>query len=174
MSAPQVAAASRAVADRFFRELDLDAVNALSTFIRIAKFNEIDTSTIYYRVWKERPWIRTFAPRIDLESGAMVNISLFPDTPLVENRWGLREPVDGETIDANDLDLVIVPLLAVDRTGHRVGYGKGFYDRFLSKCRGDCLKVGLNYFPPLDEDLAAESHDIALDLCITPDGTYRF
>jgi 5-formyltetrahydrofolate cyclo-ligase len=165
---------SNAIADRFFASVNLEGVRTLSTFIRIPKFNEVDTSAIYYRIWKERPWIRTFAPKTDVGTGTMVNIALFPDTPLVENRWEVREPESGDALDTAELDLVIVPLLAVDASGHRVGYGKGFYDRFLRDCRQDCLKVGLNYFEPLQAIVDLADHDVALDICVTPEEVYRF
>ena len=71
-------------------------------------------------------------------------------------------------------DLIIVPLLAVDAQGHRVGYGKGFYDRFLSKCRPDCLKVGLNYFEPDERIVDVGEHDIKLDACVTPTEVFCF
>lgn len=166
--------ASNAIADRFFSSLDLDGVTTLSTFIRIPRFNEVDTSAIYYRIWKDRPWIRTFAPKADLETGEMTSVALFPDTPLIESRWNVREPMSGNAITADELDLVIVPLLGVDANGHRVGYGKGFYDRYLEACRPDCLKVGVNYFEPYDAILDVGEHDVALDLCITPSEVYRF
>ena len=170
----EIAQRSKQISDRFFRDVDLDAATNLSTFIRIPKFNEVDTSTIYYRLWKDRPWIRTFAPKTNIESGELENLTLFPDTPLLENQWGVREPASGDAIDPAALDLVIVPLLCADTSGHRVGYGKGIYDRFLAKCRPDCLKIGLNYFAPAEESIDAAMHDVRLDACVTPETTYRF
>ena len=70
--------------------------------------------------------------------------------------------------------MVLVPLLCFDESGHRVGYGKGFYDRFLTKCRPDTQKVGLSYFPPVKEITDADSFDIRLDLCLTPEKVWRF
>jgi len=170
----EIAEASRKIAERFFSEIDLDKVKSVSTFIRIAKFSEIDTSNIYYRLWRDQAWIRTYAPRSDIGTGGIESVALFPDTQFSENRWGVREPLDGETTKAGDLDMVIVPLLCVDSAGHRVGYGKGFYDRFLKDCRPDCTKVGLNYFPPFERIFDIREHDIALDVCVTPEKTYWF
>jgi 5-formyltetrahydrofolate cyclo-ligase len=69
---------------------------------------------------------------------------------------------------------VIVPLLCFDRRGHRVGYGKGFYDRYLQKCRPDCIKAGLSFFDPVDLIDDTYADDIPLDICVTPSETFRF
>ena len=94
-------------------------------------------------------------------------------TELVESAWGIREPV-GPCIEPIEIDLVLVPLIAFDETGHRVGYGKGYYDRFLDQTRQECLKIGLSYFPPEPEITDAGAHDVRLDACITPDALFRF
>ena len=70
--------------------------------------------------------------------------------------------------------MVFVPLLAFDQKGHRVGYGKGFYDRFLKQCQNNTLKIGLSFFEPLDSLLKAQPHDINLDAVVTPQGSYWF
>ena len=70
--------------------------------------------------------------------------------------------------------MVLVPLLCFDRSGHRVGYGKGYYDRFLRKCRADCKKIGLSMFDPVDEITDAGESDVRLDLVITPTATVSF
>jgi 5-formyltetrahydrofolate cyclo-ligase len=93
---------------------------------------------------------------------------------LTEGAFGILEPVDGIPARAEDIDLVFVPLVAYDTKGNRVGYGKGFYDRFLKGCRPDCLKAGLSFFPPADVFDDVEEHDVPLDICFTPDKTYTF
>ena len=95
------------------------------------------------------------------------------DSELIENRWGIREPVSGEVLGPEQIDLVIVPLLCFDASGHRVGYGRGMYDRFLAGCRADCLKVGLSYFPPVAAIDDVSETDIGLDVCITPEREYK-
>ncbi len=173
LSAGEVVEMSRKISDRFFAEIDLTTVRCLHTFIRIAKFNEIDTSMIYMRVWRDRPYITTYAPRIDHEIGIMQSIEFNERTPLTEERWGIREPASGDMVATTDLDIVLVPLLGFDHFGHRVGYGKGFYDRFLRRTRLDCLKVGLCHWPTLDEPIETHEADVPLDVVITPDNTFR-
>lgn len=172
--ATQVANASGEIADRFFKSVDLPPGGVVHTFIRIGRFNEIDTSVIYYRLWRDRPDIATAAPRADLVTGDIESVAFDSASDWKENRFGIREPAGGRLIEPGDLDIVIVPLLCFDRTGHRVGYGRGMYDRFLAACRPDCIKAGVSLFPPLDEIEGITSLDVALDTCITPDAVFQF
>jgi 5-formyltetrahydrofolate cyclo-ligase len=77
-------------------------------------------------------------------------------------------------VDADQLDMVFVPLIAFDEQGYRAGYGKGFYDRFLATCRPDCIKVGFSYFAAVDRLEDRHQFDVPLDLCITPHNAYVF
>lgn len=174
LSLSEVAAASGRIADRFFKDIDLKRTGKLHTFVRIPKFNEIDTSNIYFRLWRERPDVATFAPRIGIETGEIESIAFDAQTPLIENNWGIREPVGNEKAEPEDFDLVLVPLLCFDLSGHRVGYGKGFYDRFLSGCRRNCRFIGLSIFGPVDLIDDANEQDVPLSACITPEETYYF
>lgn len=70
--------------------------------------------------------------------------------------------------------MVLIPLLAFDKKGYRVGYGKGFYDRFLADCRPDVVKVGLSVFEPIDEIADLNEFDIKMDFCITPNRVWQF
>ena len=90
------------------------------------------------------------------------------------NSWGIMEPIEGENIKPTEIDMVIVPLLAFDKKGNRLGYGGGFYDRFLSQCRPDVMKIGLSFFSPEEEDLPNEDTDIPLNFCVTPSKIYEF
>lgn len=174
LSPGEVARMSSRIAERFFNEVDLAAIKTLHTFIRIAKFNEFDTSMIYYRIWHERRGIATCAPLTDRETGELDARYFDEETVLAENAWGIREPVGTEKADPEEIDLVIVPLLCFDESGQRVGYGKGYYDRFLARCRPDCLKIGVSLFPPVAAIDDTHGSDVPLDLCITPDHTFRF
>lgn len=174
LSSQEIAIASRSIGERLFTEVDLSRVKRLHSFIRISKFNEIDTSNIYYRIWHERRGIATFAPRADLAKGEMESVRFDESTDLIENTWGIREPNSNDLAEPDEFDLVLVPLLCFDLLGQRVGYGKGFYDRFLSRCRTDCLKIGLCHFPPVEIIDDIGETDIPLDACITPDRAFRF
>ena len=73
-----------------------------------------------------------------------------------------------------DLDLIFVPLLICDEQGFRVGYGKGFYDKFLAQCKSDAITLGFNYFSPIDKIQDTDEYDIPLNYCITPEHIYEF
>ena len=173
LSIAEQSALSSQIADRFFDSVDPSAVKNLHIFIRIRKFNEVDTSMIYYRIWRDFPHVRTFAPKSDLATGVIRDVSFDSETEFIENRWGIREPRAGESIAPSELDLAVVPMLAFDRAGHRVGYGKGYYDRHLAACRPNCLKVGVSYFGPIAGTIEASPHDVPLDMCVTADATVR-
>jgi 5-formyltetrahydrofolate cyclo-ligase len=172
ISAAERIAASEAIARNLFFALDLASVSALHCFIPIEKFNEVDTTPIFHRIWLEFPQIVTAVPRVDFEADEMKSHRYTAKTELMENEWQILEPLHEKFLQAQDFDIVLVPGLAFDRAGHRVGYGKGFYDKFLVQCRADCIKVGLSYFPPVPAISDAWSGDIKLDLCITPEQTF--
>jgi 5-formyltetrahydrofolate cyclo-ligase len=96
------------------------------------------------------------------------------ETDFVANEYGIPEPVTGQVLDAQLLDAVMVPMLAFDKQGNRVGYGKGFYDRFLQSCRADCIKIGLCYFDAIEIIEDAGNFDVPLNYCITPQKIYVF
>jgi 5-formyltetrahydrofolate cyclo-ligase len=174
MPAAECAVLSRDISERLFGELDLSSCSSVHTFIRIPKFSEIDTSMIYYRLWSEFPQIATYAPRLNNEIDEMESVLFTRDTELSKNSWGIREPVGPAIEIMKQLDVVLVPLLAFDERGNRVGYGKGYYDRMLKQCRPECIKAGLSYFKPVDEISDVTENDVPLDLCITPGKIYRF
>lgn len=99
---------------------------------------------------------------------------LTDSTILQPNKWNIPEPVNGVEVPASKIDVVFVPLLAFDQLGNRVGYGKGFYDRFLRECRDGIIKVGLSLFEAEDFIEDTDENDIPLDYCVTPKKIYSF
>lgn len=158
------------IAEHFFSNFNLDLIAAFHCFISLKHTGEVETSSIFEHLWSEFLHIKTFAPRVNDQTGEIDALPFNSNTQLVENRWNISEPADGKPIDPNQIDIVLVPLLCFDRRGYRVGYGKGFYDKFFTKCRPDCLKAGLSFFPPIKRIGDVHSGDVRLDSCITPDG----
>lgn len=111
--------------------------------------------------------------KADFDSGQMEHFLLQENTVLKPSRYGIPEPVSGIAIFPEILDVVFVPLLAYDEKGHRIGYGKGFYDRFLKKCRPNTIFVGLSFFGP-EPQIDFEATDVPLHYCVTPEGILDF
>jgi 5-formyltetrahydrofolate cyclo-ligase len=174
MSPEERSRAGAEIVANFFENVDLLPIKVLHCFISIDRFGEVDTRPIFQRIWHDRPGIQTVVPRINRELDELESLLYGPDTELEHNRWQIGEPVHNEKVEPAQVDLVIVPLLCFDRTGHRVGYGKGYYDRFLARCRPTCKKIGLSTFPPIDEIEDAHDGDIRLDACVTPASVISF
>ncbi|WP_392420918.1 5-formyltetrahydrofolate cyclo-ligase [Capnocytophaga canis] len=141
-------------------------------FLPIAKLFEINTEYILHILHGKDKNI--VLPKIDEESGRLKHILLTEQTILRQNHLGITEPSNGFEVQTAQIDVVFVPLLAYDQKGNRVGYGGGFYDRFLSNCPVTTLKVGLSFFLPELKIEGVFSTDIPLDYCATPDGFFRF
>ncbi|WP_067034921.1 5-formyltetrahydrofolate cyclo-ligase [Allomuricauda sp. CP2A] len=108
-------------------------------------------------------------------ANALENFLLTDSTVIKKNKWGIPEPVDGILIPENKIDVVFVPLLSFDLQGNRVGYGKGYYDTFLRKCRKETLKIGLSLFGPEENNITdVHENDVKLDYCVTPEKIYTF
>ncbi len=140
-------------------------------FMTNEKNKEIDTSYLLSVIQgkDKQPVI----PKI-VDDNRLEHFLLNDQTPLKNNRWGIPEPLSGITINPKQIEVVFVPLLVFDQQGHRVGYGKGYYDRFLDQCSESTLKVGLTFFDPVTKIEDIETHDISLDFALTPEQIYAF
>lgn len=165
--------ASKRIADHFFSEFDLGRTRVLHSFVPIEKFKEINTRVIFSKLWREFPHIQTVVPRVDFATDQIRNLKFTHETELVRNVWDIDEPDHDDDVETQTIDMVLVPGLCFDRQGHRVGYGKGFYDRFLKTCRPACVKVGLSYFEPVELIDDVHEGDFRLDAVVTPDGLMR-
>lgn len=157
-----------------FKKLSLEEIHFLHFFLPIQKFREPDTHPIIHWLLKHHPEIKIVLSRSNLETHLMEHFIWDGSQELFTNRWGIEEPDSGTKVLPQQLDAVIVPLLVFDKKGNRVGFGKGFYDRFLVDCRPDCLKIGLSFFEPIEKILDIDAHDIQLDVCISRDTIWRF
>ncbi len=112
--------------------------------------------------------------RSDFQTKTMTHFLLTDNTQLQKNEYGIPEPVSGIEVSTAQIDVVFVPLLAFDKLGNRVGYGQGFYDRFLKQCKPEVIKIGLSFFEPVDLIEDTHPEDIRLDFCVTPEKIYPF
>ena len=107
-------------------------------------------------------------PKTNIENQSLTHYLLTDNTLIRKNQWNIPEPVDGIQISPEQIKVVFIPLLAFDIKGNRVGYGKGFYDRFLVQCKPETVKIGLSFFEAEMSISDAKGHDIKLDYCVTP------
>jgi 5-formyltetrahydrofolate cyclo-ligase len=110
----------------------------------------------------------------DFKTGLLTHFLLTDNTKIKKNVYNIPEPVDGIEISNDKIDLVFIPLLAFDTLGNRVGYGKGFYDRFLADCKPETIKIGLSFFEAEAEILDVFESDVKLDYCVTPQKIFSF
>lgn len=157
-----------------FQQLPLPPLHTFMSFVPIEEKREVNTFIFTDFVKFRNPGLQLCYPKTNIFQNTMQAIITDADTEFDGNEYGVPEPVQGLVLEPQLLDAVLVPLLIFDKRGYRVGYGKGFYDRFLKDCRDDCLKIGLSYFEPVDLIEDASGFDVPLNYCITPQTIYVF
>lgn len=141
-------------------------------FLPIVEHKEVDTELILHLLsGKDKEII---VSKADFETRIMTHFLLTDNTRIKKSAYNIPEPVDGIEVPSKKIDVVFIPLLAFDKKGNRVGYGKGFYDKFLAECKPEVIKIGLSFFEA--ETIISDifEGDVQLDYCITPETTYRF
>ena len=157
-----------------FQLLPLDVPAHIMSYVPFEKMNEFDPQTIIDYCYFKNQHQQLFYPVVNPNSDEMKCVLVDDNSTFEPNKYGILEPVNAVTISPEELDWVLMPLLCFDVIGHRVGYGKGYYDRFLNLCREDVIKIGFSYFDaiPLIED--SNYLDVKLDYCVTPTRMYQF
>lgn len=141
-------------------------------FLPITEHKEVDTEFILHLLsGKDKEIVIS---KSDFETRNMTHFLLTDNTRIQKNEYNIPEPVDGLEVPATKIDVVFVPLLAFDKKGHRVGYGKGFYDKFLSECKPETIKIGLSFFEPEEVISDVFESDVLLDYGVTPNVIYSF
>lgn len=155
---------------RFKEGFPIEAGDKVHCFLPIATLNEVDTLPLISWLFQNK--VRIFVPKVI--GDAMISVELFPKTALHLSLLHIPEP--DSLVDSGILDFryVITPLLYCDPSGNRIGYGKGFYDRFFADAAADSIKVGLNYFPPAEVISATFQSDVPLDYLVTPTAVLSF
>ena len=139
-------------------------------FLTIDEQKEVDTEHILNILFAKNKEI--IISKSDFNNQSMQHFLLTENTRIKKNKFNIPEPMDGIEVPTSKFDVVFIPLLAYDKLGNRVGYGKGFYDRFLKTT--NCIKIGLSFFEPTDEIEDVLESDIPLDYCITPQNVHQF
>ena len=162
---------SLAIANKLLK-LPIWEKNYFHVFLPITEHHEVNTEFILHILsGKDKEIIIS---KSDFESRKMTHFLLTDNTKIKKNEYNIPEPVDGIEVPAHKIDVIFVPLLAFDKKGHRVGYGKGFYDHFLSDCKPVTIKIGLSFFEAEESITDIFESDIQLDFCVTPNSIYSF
>lgn len=159
---------------QFVNTFHLETIHSVHCFLPILKQKEINTWLLIESLRTLKPGIHIVVSVSIPQTHELHHYLLEEHTQLEENRWGIPEPTGGREVDPQEIDMVLLPLLAYDKRGHRVGYGKGFYDRFLAKCRQDVVSVGLCFEQPVDDIEGIHEYDYQMDYCVTPEKVWRF
>ncbi len=162
-SLPKEARAARSakITERLLALPELASVRSFAAFSPIR--GEVDPRAIV-RGLRERE-VEIILPRVLPEEGMLSLHRFAPGDPLTESGWGILEPPE-HCPRVTEVDAIMVPALAVDLLGHRIGYGKGFYDRLLPTL-GAALRITVAYDFQLIAEVPALAHDERVDLVVT-------
>ncbi len=157
-----------------FQKAKLPFIENLLSYWPIEENNEPNTHILTDYLEFKNPGLMVAYPRVDNMLNEMIAVLVNTETDFIKNELNIYEPMEGDVLPVEELDMILIPLLAFDKYGFRVGYGKGFYDKFIKDCKKECLKIGFSYFDPIDAIADKEHFDVPLDLCITPHTIYVF
>ena len=144
--------------------------NFYHIYLPIKEKNEVDTMPIINILNNKKK--KVLIPKSDFNNTTMKSFLLNDNTVLKKNKYGITEPIKNEEF-LGRIDVIFIPLVAYDLIGNRVGYGKGFYDKFLRNQNNKILRVGLSFFNP-EKRIKIDEHDENLDFCVTPNRIFSF
>ena len=162
------------LSDKIFslvKKLPINKKETFHLFISSEEKREVETKRILSYLYSLNKIVATSKILADKD---LMHILINKKTRFVENRFKILEPDSTKEILPAEIEVVFIPLLCFDKHGNRVGYGGGYYDRFLKKTRRSCLKIGLSFFEPVDSIEGISKTDITLDMCVTPEKLYNF
>lgn len=157
-----------------FQLYQLGDIRSLMTYWPMLEKGEVNTHLMADYVSFRIPGLQVAFPVMTMRGQRLTAMAVHDETAFEPNSYGVMEPVDGVAMSPGDIDAVFVPLLAFDKQGFRVGYGKGFYDRFLATCRTDVLKIGFSFFEAEERIEDLNEFDVPLNVCFTPNTIYEF
>ncbi|WP_185869517.1 5-formyltetrahydrofolate cyclo-ligase [Blattabacterium cuenoti] len=141
-------------------------------FLPIRKYNEVETFIIINFLLKKKKYITI--PYSNFKQLYIYNCFFDEKTLLKKNKYGIFEPIYKRFIHPYFIDIMFIPLLIFDIKGYRIGYGKGFYDRFVLLCKKNVIKIGLSFFDPINNIGDIHKNDLSLDIGITTNHIYLF
>lgn len=174
LTEPQKNILSHQIQDLFTAKFAIQSVECIHVFLPALEKCEVRTWALIQYLLEKYPHIRVCAPVIsDIKNRKMNSVLLERTTSYTQNKWGIEEPTTGTVVKPEEIDIILLPLIAFDNQGHRLGYGGGFYDRYLPNCT-KAKKIGLSFFDPIDQIPEVNAYDIKMDFCVTPQTVYSF
>ncbi len=161
MSAAEVESRSAGLAEKLYRTAQWQA--AESVYVYIAFNQEVRTRPIIEKAWLEGK--RVAVPKVVGNGVGFIWLDRF-DQLAPQGAFGILEPMEDGPVADDDAALILMPGVAFDREGHRVGYGGGYYDRWLSEHPGHPT-LALCYGFQVVDGIEAEAHDVRVDAVIS-------
>ncbi|MDB4088524.1 5-formyltetrahydrofolate cyclo-ligase [Flavobacteriales bacterium] len=140
-------------------------------FIPIAKNNEVDTWLLIDRIMENG---KVVISKSNFKDNTLSHFYFEKETQLALSKFDILEPVGAKSCPIDELDIVLIPLLTFAANGYRVGYGGGFYDRFITELPEKTQLIGLSLFEPIDEIKDLNTFDKKMHVCITPKEIFYF
>jgi len=154
------------------QKMDWSDVFCIGSFYPMDAHNEPNTLLFTRYLKAVIPNLSIAYPRIEASGN---NMEFYEETEsVIENKWGIQEPAPLNKVLPEQMDIILVPMLVFDKDGHRVGFGKGYYDRYFSKYDYVNPRVGISYFEPIPKIEDTDQFDVPLSHCITPWNRYEF
>jgi len=151
------------IAEKVQNIQEFNRADCIHVYVSMNDRNEVGTDTLINIILQSGK--NLVVPVTNFKNGTLTHSMLTDLNDLKKNKWGVREPVAIHEIKVSNIDFILVPMVAADRFGNRLGYGKGFYDRFLNK--SDACKVGMVFNEFLFDEIPTESFDEKLDIIVT-------
>jgi len=152
------------------KQMDIWDFSVYHIFLPITQNHEVNTFPIMDELFLQNK--RILVPKVNgLE---LINSEIQKDTEFEVGKFNTLEPKSFQSIQNQEIEVVFIPMMVCDKIGNRVGYGGGFYDRWLNQFEKMPVKIGLNFFPPVDSIQDTEEWDVRLDYSVTPDEIVSF
>ncbi|MGX9986242.1 5-formyltetrahydrofolate cyclo-ligase [Soonwooa purpurea] len=169
LSKDEVFLFSKGIFDTFISNFEIKSNSKIHCFLPIVSKNEIDTSFFFDYCFKHN--IRIFVPKV--VGDKIISIEINPDSEFKISKWNIQEPVSNLDSGEIEFDICITPLVYCDPLGNRIGYGKGFYDKFFEENKV-ISKIGLSFYKPVECVDNVFKTDVRLDYLITPNYFFVF
>jgi 5-formyltetrahydrofolate cyclo-ligase len=163
---------SSLISTRVIDYLDSEpSIRHIHIFLSISRLNEINTFPLLKKL--QDLGFHLYTSFVNPETKVLDTLDITDTKEFEIDGFGIPIPNELKVVSGDQIQLVLIPLLAFDECGNRIGYGKAYYDFFLSTLENKIKRVGLSFFPP-EKEIPAEPHDVRLDICITPYKNHYF